>query len=51
MRSAGKRGIESVGVVDSGVVLTRLDRARRSHAEVVALAELLDGRRVAVSLH
>lgn len=37
MRSVGKRGGESVGVVDSGVVLTRLDRARRAHAGVVAL--------------
>lgn len=28
---------ESVGVVDAGVVLTRLDRRRRSHAAAVAL--------------
>jgi predicted nucleic acid-binding protein len=39
MASAGRRGVESSGVVDAGVVLTRLDRSRRSHAGVVALFE------------
>ena len=30
---------ENVGVVDAGVILTRLDRRRRSHAAAVALFE------------
>jgi predicted nucleic acid-binding protein len=40
---------ESVGVVDAGVILTRLDRRRRSHAATVTL--FASSARGAVSLH
>ena len=40
---------ENVGVVDAGVILTRLDRRRRSHAAAVALFE--SGGRGAIRLH
>lgn len=40
---------ENVGVVDAGVVLTRLDRRRRSHAAAVAL--FASGVRGATRLH
>ena len=43
---------ENVGVVDAGVVLTRLDRRRRSHAAAVALfaASAQGGSRLHVSV-
>ena len=40
---------ENVGVVDAGVILTRLDRRRRSHAAAVALFE--SGGRGTTRLH
>ena len=43
------RASESVGVVDAGVILTRLDRRRRSHVATVALFE--SSARGAMRLH
>lgn len=48
MPSGRRRESESVGVVDAGVVLARLDRRRSSHAEAVKLFARGAGGRLAL---
>jgi predicted nucleic acid-binding protein len=50
MKPARRRESENVGVVDAGVVLARLDRRRRSHAQAVKLFERASMGRVSLYL-
>jgi predicted nucleic acid-binding protein len=50
MKPGKRRERESVGVVDAGVVLARLDRRRPSHPEVVRLFERASRGRVSLHL-